>query len=227
MVELLRVLGEADSLQPACQRVLGQLAGVLAQPCGALWAPRGDHLVVAATWCAAALDCEGLESALRSKRVARGVGFAGSAWERRAAVDRRSGERPIELAPRDRLDAGITETIAFPCTRDQEVLAIVALYGSAPVELGARLSDALQSTGRILGPLFARRRGELGSCPLSRRELEVLTLAGQGHSVREIAQALTISPATAKSHLEHIYRKLGVRDRTAAVAAGLRCGYID
>ena len=61
---------------------------------------------------------------------------------------------------------------------------------------------------------------------LTRRELEVLTLATQGHSGREIAATLTLSPATVKTHFEHIYVKLGVSDRAAAVAAAIRLGMI-
>lgn len=54
---------------------------------------------------------------------------------------------------------------------------------------------------------------------LSRREIEVLCQLEQGKTNREIAAALFISPATVKKHLEHIFGKLGVNNRTAAVAA--------
>ena len=87
--------------------------------------------------------------------------------------------------------------------------------------------QVLTHAGAGCGALFARRRGELGLTPLSLREVEVLTLAARGLSVRGIAETLTISPATVKTHLEHIYRKLGVRDRTAAVANALRAGFIE
>jgi DNA-binding CsgD family transcriptional regulator len=62
---------------------------------------------------------------------------------------------------------------------------------------------------------------------LTPREVEILTLAGQGLSVQTIARSLTISPATVKTHLEHIYRKLDVHDRTAAVVHALRAGFIE
>lgn len=54
--------------------------------------------------------------------------------------------------------------------------------------------------------------------PLSAREREVLELVSKGTSNREIARALFISEATVKTHLTHIYGKLGVKDRAAAVA---------
>ncbi len=61
---------------------------------------------------------------------------------------------------------------------------------------------------------------------LSARELEVLQRAAAGASSREIGLALAISEATVKSHLLHIYQKLGVSDRTAAVTRGLERGLI-
>jgi DNA-binding CsgD family transcriptional regulator len=56
---------------------------------------------------------------------------------------------------------------------------------------------------------------------LSAREAEVLWRLSRGDSSKAIAQQLRISPATVKKHLEHIYRKLGVTSRTAAVAHAL------
>ncbi|MDX3383158.1 response regulator transcription factor [Streptomyces niveiscabiei] len=54
--------------------------------------------------------------------------------------------------------------------------------------------------------------------PLSAREREVLALVAKGTSNREIARELFISEATVKTHLTHLYAKLGVSDRAAAVA---------
>jgi len=60
--------------------------------------------------------------------------------------------------------------------------------------------------------------------PPSQRELEVLGLVAAGASNREIAARLFISEATVKTHLLHVYRKLGVSDRAAAVAAAFNKG---
>lgn len=62
--------------------------------------------------------------------------------------------------------------------------------------------------------------------PLTEREVAVLELIAEGSSNREVGQTLYISEATVKTHLIHIYDKLGVDSRTAAVTAALRAGLI-
>ena len=62
--------------------------------------------------------------------------------------------------------------------------------------------------------------------PLSQRELDILGLIAQGCSNREAAARLFISEATVKTHVLHIYAKLGVNDRAAAVAAGFERGLL-
>ena len=62
---------------------------------------------------------------------------------------------------------------------------------------------------------------------ISQRELEVLELIAHGASNREAAAQLFISEATVKTHLIHIYAKLGVNDRAAAVAAGFERGLLS
>jgi two-component system nitrate/nitrite response regulator NarL len=60
--------------------------------------------------------------------------------------------------------------------------------------------------------------------PLSKRELEVLSLIAEGHAVLEIASRLRLSPFTIRTHIKRAYRKLGVSGRGAAVAEGMRRG---
>ncbi len=60
------------------------------------------------------------------------------------------------------------------------------------------------------------------SAALTDREKEVLQLVADGNSNREAATALFIGEASIKTHLQHIYDKLGVRDRASAVAEGYR-----
>lgn len=63
--------------------------------------------------------------------------------------------------------------------------------------------------------------------PSAPRERTVLGLVAKGTTNREIAKALFISEATVKTHLTHLYAKLGVNDRAAAVAVAYQRGILD
>lgn len=63
-------------------------------------------------------------------------------------------------------------------------------------------------------------------CPLSDREREVLQCLADGLTNAEAAHALCITPATLKTHVEHVLDKTGSSGRAAAVAVGLRNGWI-
>ena len=82
----------------------------------------------------------------------------------------------------------------------------------------------------VLTPVVASRLMAHMRAPaeeqLSGREIEVLTLVAQGHNNQDIAKQLHISTATVKTHLIHIYGKLGVSDRTAAVTTALEKGIL-
>jgi DNA-binding NarL/FixJ family response regulator len=66
----------------------------------------------------------------------------------------------------------------------------------------------------------------IASDVLSEREIEILTQVAGGERNRDIGERLAISEGTVKSHLRHILGKLGARDRTEAVAIGIRRGII-
>jgi NarL family two-component system response regulator LiaR len=77
----------------------------------------------------------------------------------------------------------------------------------------------------------ARRSEDPGSArppagKLTPRELEVLKLLIRGQTNPQIAQALSISRATAKIHVEHIIHKLGVSDRTQAAVRAIELGLL-
>jgi DNA-binding NarL/FixJ family response regulator len=77
---------------------------------------------------------------------------------------------------------------------------------------------------RALSPQVADRLVDRLSDPLpqlSPRELEILEALAKGKTNREIAQEAFVSEATVKTHLVHIYTKLGVDSRTSAVAVAL------
>jgi DNA-binding NarL/FixJ family response regulator len=68
---------------------------------------------------------------------------------------------------------------------------------------------------------------DAGAEALTEREVEVLQLLAFGYTNRDIGQRLYISPDTVKTHLEHIYQKLGANDRTAAVAEAFRRSLVE
>jgi DNA-binding CsgD family transcriptional regulator len=67
---------------------------------------------------------------------------------------------------------------------------------------------------------------EAGIRRLTKREIEVLDLIAAGHSTREVAARLFISPKTVRNHLASVYRKLDARNRTEAVLSGLQLGIV-
>jgi NarL family two-component system response regulator LiaR len=84
-------------------------------------------------------------------------------------------------------------------------------------ELVVALADELSTASR------KDRQAE----ELTEREVEILQLVAFGHTNRDVGGKLFISPDTVKTHLEHIYQKLGATDRTAAVAEALRRRLIE
>jgi two-component system nitrate/nitrite response regulator NarL len=72
-----------------------------------------------------------------------------------------------------------------------------------------------------------RLKGGEPETKLTTREGEVLKLVAEGRSAPEIATRLYVEPSTVKSHLQNIYDKLGVSDRAAAVAEGMRRGLVE
>lgn len=92
----------------------------------------------------------------------------------------------------------------------------------AAVRAAARGESALAPA--IAGRLLARMRAPQVS--LSAREIEVLQLVAEGESNGEIAARLHVTDATVKSHLVHVFSKLGVGSRTAAVAEARGLGIL-
>ncbi|MER7951625.1 response regulator transcription factor [Streptomyces sp. NPDC096079] len=111
---------------------------------------------------------------------------------------------------------------------DADILAAVEagasgylLKDAPPEELAAAVRTAAAGQS-ALAPAVAHRLMDRMRTPaeaLTKRELEVLQLVGEGLSNQQISKALFLSQATVKSHLVHVFAKLGVDSRTAAVAA--------
>ena len=102
------------------------------------------------------------------------------------------------------------------------------LKDAPPDELVAAIRAAAVGES-ALAPAIAGRlldRMRVPQQSLSAREVEVLTWVAAGASNSRIARELRITDATVKSHLVHIFTKLGVTSRTAAVAAGRSAGIV-
>ena len=99
------------------------------------------------------------------------------------------------------------------------------LKDTPPEQLFQAVRDAAGG-GMALAPRVAekvtKRLTNSSKNTLSSREIEVLELASQGHPNKEIARKLFITEATVKSHFVHIFSKLGVTDRTAAVTEAVK-----
>lgn len=114
---------------------------------------------------------------------------------------------------------------------DADILAAVdagaagyMLKDAEPEDISAAVAAAAQGRTALAPQVAGRLLGQLRSpeTTLSPRELELLELLAGGLANRAIARQLFISEATVKTHLVHIYEKLGVDNRTAAVNESLK-----
>jgi len=114
----------------------------------------------------------------------------------------------------------------------REMRRLSRVWGILPTDVSAEeLTAAVHalSQGLIVGTatlLFESENEPLARGPLTDRELEVLGLLSKGLANKQIAVALGISEHTVKFHVSSIYTKLNVTNRTEAVRAGLRGGWI-
>lgn len=143
-----------------------------------------------------------------------------------------SGMGGAEVTARLRALARAPEVLVLT-TYDTEADVLRALDAGAR---GYLLKDAppdelfagIRATARgetVLAPSVAatlvRRASSAGAPAITEREVEVLELLSRGLGNKEMARALLVSEATVKSHLSHIYGKLGVDTRAGAVAAAI------
>jgi PAS domain S-box-containing protein len=209
--------------------LLERIATALGYPMGSLWLwDNGlEALRCRAFWSAPDVDPGYFEHEKRSLVFRPGEGKPGLAWQTREPVVTPDVATDGVFQPREAaMSRSIRSSLALPAIADGEPIAVLSFYSVEHRVPSATLVRTLSAIGREIGDCLARRRDELGSSPLSARELEVLRLAAEGNSGPQIARKLFISPATVKTHFENIYEKLGVSDRAAAVAQALRTGLI-
>jgi PAS domain S-box-containing protein len=219
------VLGRWESLDRSGTRLLQALGEAMEFAAGAIWLPQDDLLVAGVLWQAGSDEAAELELVLRERRIPRGDGLPGRVWAagRADSVIDVADDPPGNRAPM----VGLHGAVAFPALKGEEVLAVLEFYSREEFASSDRLMQSLTGIGRELGHFLDRRRGDLAPPTLTPRELEVLQLAARGHTVPQIAEELVVSPDTVKTHFRHVYSKLEVNGRAAAVAQGIRLGLIE
>ena len=119
----------------------------------------------------------------------------------------------------DAVAAGANAYLSKEAETEEIVIAILAAARGETI-LGPEVQTGLAEQIRFREENEARPR-------LSDREHEVLKLIAQGLSAPEIGERIHLSTATVKTHLQHLYEKLGVSERAAAVAEGMRRGLVE
>jgi DNA-binding NarL/FixJ family response regulator len=112
------------------------------------------------------------------------------------------------------IEAGATGYLLKDATRDE---LLKAIHMAAAGESALAPSVASRLVDRMRSPR---------SATLSAREIEILELVAKGLSNKEIGERLYISEATVKTHLLHVFSKLGVSDRTQAVTEAVGRGIV-
>jgi DNA-binding CsgD family transcriptional regulator len=135
-----------------------------------------------------------------------GDGVMEQAWGRLLEVGCIAGRYPVDGSDGSRLDV-----VYYGLAR---VLPGLHLIAFAPADWPEDELDASEDHRRET------------SASLTPREIEVLALAADGLSGPGLAHQLALSPATVNAHFKNIYRKLAVRNRSAAVAKAMRLGLI-
>jgi PAS domain S-box-containing protein len=205
--------------------LLRRLALALGCSYAVLWTP-GDHgLLARASWMSAMLVADNRELS-RDGPLDRSAGpiVIDAISKRSPVVENHSGTR---TNPTDRHGLGFASTLAFPAVAGTEALGALEFRSRETIQMTERFVRSLIGVGHEIGAYFAHHMNALHAPALTPRELEVLRLAADGVSGPAIAEALEISPATVKTHFEHIYGKLGVSDRASAVAVALRTGLFE
>ncbi len=116
------------------------------------------------------------------------------------------------------LQVGVAGYVPKEARREQIVDAVLACAGGETV-LPPELTSGLVSEIRLRAPSEAP--------VLTAREHEILRQIAAGKSLPTIAKELFLGVTTVKTHAQHLYDKLGVSDRAAAVAEAMRRGLIE
>jgi len=100
------------------------------------------------------------------------------------------------------------------------------LKDAAVDELTSAIREVHEGRTRVAPAVAAKLADRMTQVQLTMRELAVLRLLADGKTNKEIGAALSIAEGTVKVHLTHLFEKLGVSNRTEAMAAAARRGLV-
>ncbi len=104
------------------------------------------------------------------------------------------------------------------------MVSVLIGLGSVHLDVDRVPAAVTVDGGAVVVPTASRRIGD--AAPLTTKELQVLTRLAQGESNAAIAEALYVSVPTVKTHLAHIYAKLGVGGRHEATSRAVALGLL-
>ncbi len=116
------------------------------------------------------------------------------------------------------LEVGASGYLSKDARRAEIVDAVLSVAQGrtvVPPELAGSLAQEIRSRAQPAGPA------------LSEREMQVLRGFARGLSIPQLAKELYLGASTVKTHTQRLYEKLGVSDRAAAVAEGMRRGLLE
>jgi DNA-binding CsgD family transcriptional regulator len=194
------------------------------------------------------VEVESIEKGLVGRALeGLGVGFVTTNPQGRITWMNRAAERVLGAdaeTSRGRIlltllqDSRLAEFWRGALGADDTVGADVQISQPRPCRLKTTATTAVDPQGHLLGRalLFcempAERAAEAHAAPrspvttppagLTPQEMKVMRLVGEGLSNRQIAERMNVAPSTVRSHLKHLYSKLGLRSRSEAISYALR-----
>ncbi len=143
-------------------------------------------------------------------------------------------ELAAERSAREAAEAALQVRNAFLAKLAEDLVAPLETLSERAAQATVLATDSQYVPGRLSLPLDGGGSLPPGTVPglnppaeLTRREVEVLGLLGQGLSNKEIAGVLWLSDRTVERHVTGLYRKLGVERRSEAITFAMRYGLVD
>ena len=134
--------------------------------------------------------------------------------KRRVVFLNRAAERLLGVSEKDALGSELSSVLSREAMEALGRSAILRIPGAVP---------RAERTVYILDPATQRAV----SCPLSKREHEIVALLADGYAALNIAARLNLSHATVRNHIQNALRRLEVHSQVEIVALALRRGWVD